>query len=350
MSFNFKDTNKMNINAFNRRLTKLQTERNKIYFNNLQNDEELKKFLPRVIDHLQSNPDDGEHIAHFLMGKRNDLPLSLVDKPNLSPQNKATLYDLLRTHRQTTGILGWFGKVEASEKTIAKLQELNTKLFGEVIEQTFTKTNLFYNKNIDIITGQQKQELLIGLNNARTNCYPNRNNTCLFDADFIKYALNSGDFLGRKYNLPPDLLPEEDTQIDNTYLQYEIQFNDNTDEKDSLDFVNYEKNSVFFSYANRYRLQNPIFVENSELFNTVNSKFSNGCFIRTGKSGPNAGHYVYYHPNIGIVGGLKDPYNFKPINEYYKNRYYGKDIVDVALFDISLHDFLILRDRFAYLD
>lgn len=144
----------INTTAFNRRLTNLPT----ISIGSLRDNEDLKSFLPKALKHLRQNPQDAEQIAHFLMGKNNNLPLSLGKLPTFSQKTKTILFNTLRTHRYTNGITGLFGKPEDSAKTIAKLEALNKKLYGENIEDK-TSPLFQYRESIENIGIHQDDQV-----------------------------------------------------------------------------------------------------------------------------------------------------------------------------------------------
>jgi len=99
--------------------------------------EELRSFLEIALKKMkeQGSPheDFGEQIAHFLMGKRDYLPVGLAEiyppeklaqlKTELTEEVKDIVYDVLRTHRY-----GCFGKKEASEKSIKKIEHFYDEL------------------------------------------------------------------------------------------------------------------------------------------------------------------------------------------------------------------------------
>ena len=88
------------------------------------NNEQLKKFLERALNHLNKvKKNDAEHIAHFLMGIKTDLPTELSDiNLTLDDKQKKHLHNALRTNRY-----GLFGKEEAT-KTIEKLTALQEEV------------------------------------------------------------------------------------------------------------------------------------------------------------------------------------------------------------------------------
>ena len=87
------------------RLSELAIERKGEFdFNN----EKLKEFLEKALNHLKqaANQNDAEHIAHFLMGIKTDLPTALNARAlDFNNEQKQHLYDVLRTNRY-----GIFGK------------------------------------------------------------------------------------------------------------------------------------------------------------------------------------------------------------------------------------------------
>lgn len=104
--------------------------------------DQLKMVLPPFIAFLKLSSRDesvSERVAHFLMGKigASQLPPELQALGETFDGHeyqsvKAELYELVRTHRYTTGIGGQiFGKKEPQQKTVAKLEWLATQLFGE---------------------------------------------------------------------------------------------------------------------------------------------------------------------------------------------------------------------------
>ncbi len=92
----------------------------------LKNENGLRVFLKNAIYHLDEYPEDAEHIAKYLMGKRKILPNAFSHNINtdISKNCKNVLYDLIRTNRY-----GFFGITEAHNKTKDKLNELYRKLF-----------------------------------------------------------------------------------------------------------------------------------------------------------------------------------------------------------------------------
>ncbi len=132
------------------RLSELAIERGKEFdFNN----KKLQTFLHKALNHIKqtANQNDAEHVAHFLMGIKTDLPQGLgTTDPGLNNEQKKQLYNTLRTNRY-----GIFGK-EKNEKTIAKLnalyEEVNLQIKwqknislsnegGKTEEKTVSKTN-----------------------------------------------------------------------------------------------------------------------------------------------------------------------------------------------------------------
>jgi hypothetical protein len=108
----------------------------------------LSSFLTHAIAHLALHPTDSEDIAHFLMGKTNYLPARISPQFKFDAKTRPVsnnirkmLYNLLRVHRYRL-----FGKREAPEKTIAKLQALCINIHGashkdrkKRFEQSFLK-------------------------------------------------------------------------------------------------------------------------------------------------------------------------------------------------------------------
>jgi hypothetical protein len=99
----------------------------------LKENSTLVSFLSHSLEYLKKYPNDAEQIAHFLMGKVDNLParwnsVFVFDIINFSiPKDiKNILYNILRVHRYTC-----FGKREAPEKTIAKLQALENKILSK---------------------------------------------------------------------------------------------------------------------------------------------------------------------------------------------------------------------------
>ena len=93
------------------------------------NNEKLKEFLEKALNHLKqaANQNDAEHIAHFLMGIKTDLPTALNARAlDFNDEQKQHLYDVLRTNRY-----GIFGK-EKNEKTIEKLNALYEEVNFEI--------------------------------------------------------------------------------------------------------------------------------------------------------------------------------------------------------------------------
>jgi hypothetical protein len=117
------------------------------------NNKKLQEFLKKALNHLEhsANKNDAEHIAHFLMGIKTDLPKGLDrEDPSLNDEQKKYLHSAIRTNRY-----GIFGK-EKNEKTIEKLKALNEEVNFEIKwkekilpntkeekleEKTVTKTN-----------------------------------------------------------------------------------------------------------------------------------------------------------------------------------------------------------------
>jgi hypothetical protein len=108
------------------RLSELAIEK-KDHFN--FNNEKLQEFLKKALIHIEqkTNRNDAEHVAHFLMGIKTDLPKGL-DRGDLSlnDEQKKYLHSAIRTNRY-----GIFGK-EKNEKTIEKLKALNEKVNFEI--------------------------------------------------------------------------------------------------------------------------------------------------------------------------------------------------------------------------
>lgn len=93
------------------------------------NNEKLKEFLEKALNHLKqaTNQNDAEHIAHFLMGIKTDLPTALnATAFDFNDEQKQHLHDALRTNRY-----GIFGK-EKNEKTIEKLKALKEEVDFEI--------------------------------------------------------------------------------------------------------------------------------------------------------------------------------------------------------------------------
>lgn len=93
------------------------------------NNEKLQKFLKSALEHLSkaTNKNDAEHIAHFLMGIKTDLPKNLpATDLKLNGEQKQHLHNALRTNR-----FGIFGK-EKNEKTIEKLSALQEEVNFEI--------------------------------------------------------------------------------------------------------------------------------------------------------------------------------------------------------------------------
>jgi hypothetical protein len=104
------------------RLSALAVEKKEAFsFNN----EKLQEFLKHALEHLKNatNTSDAEHIAHFLMGIKTDLPKGLeATDVGLNDEQKRHLHDVLRTNRY-----GIFGK-EKDEKTVEKLSALHEEV------------------------------------------------------------------------------------------------------------------------------------------------------------------------------------------------------------------------------
>jgi hypothetical protein len=104
------------------RLSALAVEKKEAFsFNN----EKLQEFLKHALEHLKNatNTSDAEHIAHFLMGIKTDLPKGLeATDVGLNDEQKRHLHDALRTNRY-----GIFGK-EKDKKTIEKLSALHEEV------------------------------------------------------------------------------------------------------------------------------------------------------------------------------------------------------------------------------
>lgn len=99
-------------------------EKNSEPLDRLGETKSLKDFLNFANKHLKKNPTDATKIAHYLMGKVDDLPTNLKHPtPGLTKEQKAILYDVLRTNRY-----GLLGIAEANEKTIGKLAKLHELL------------------------------------------------------------------------------------------------------------------------------------------------------------------------------------------------------------------------------
>lgn len=79
----------------------------------------------------------------------------------------------------------------------------------------------------------------------------------------------------------------------------------------------------------------------------INQNFPDGCIIRTGKAGNNAGHYVFYHPELGVISGTKDLNNFKSLKQFYKERYNSGMKIDIACFDTILNDYKKLKNLYG---
>ncbi len=119
----------MSLDAYNARLSRLTAKNDQRNFSKLQQNNELKNFLEEAITYLKENKQDSELVAHFLMGKTNDLPEGITKTLQLTMAEKNTLYDLLRTHRYNSGILSWFGKPEEAKKQFVSLKYCTKNLF-----------------------------------------------------------------------------------------------------------------------------------------------------------------------------------------------------------------------------
>jgi hypothetical protein len=85
---------------------------------------DLVDFLQTVTEYLANHSTEAMPVAHFLMGKADQLPVGLnLPKNTLTPRQKEILYDVLRTNRY-----GSWGIREADQKTIDKLTRLHELL------------------------------------------------------------------------------------------------------------------------------------------------------------------------------------------------------------------------------
>ncbi|MEY3721462.1 MAG: hypothetical protein RL618_1981 [Pseudomonadota bacterium] len=85
---------------------------------------DLVDFLQTVTNYLANNSTEAMPVAHFLMGKADQLPAGLNPPKNtLTLRQKEILYDVLRTNRY-----GSLGIREADQKTIDKLTRLRELL------------------------------------------------------------------------------------------------------------------------------------------------------------------------------------------------------------------------------
>ena len=116
-----------NIRGITSRYARLEINKNNSKLAILKNENGLRVFLKNAIYHLDEYPEDAEHIANYLMGKRKILPNAFshnINNTDISKNCKNVLYDLIRTNRY-----GFFGITEAHNKTKDKLNELYRKLF-----------------------------------------------------------------------------------------------------------------------------------------------------------------------------------------------------------------------------
>ena len=93
---------------------------------------DLVDFLEKLTEHLATHSAEAMPVAHFLMGKSDQLPAGLHPPKNpLTSRQKDILYDILRTNRY-----GSWGIREADQKTIDKLTRLH-----ELLKEKATATS-----------------------------------------------------------------------------------------------------------------------------------------------------------------------------------------------------------------